>query len=93
MKLEEQIKVMKHFADGGEIENSVVSGDHWDTCPDPIWNWYTIKYRIKVDKPTKLYEVIICDRSGHHLSNRLKTQAEIDNSVQRLIKTGREFEI
>lgn len=46
--IREQIKVMEHFANGGEVEckNSV----GWGVCDDPLWDWRNFDYRIK-EKP------------------------------------------
>lgn len=47
----EKIKVMQHWADGGDIEWCHRSGERWATIPnsgiDPNWNWTDINYRIK----------------------------------------------
>lgn len=43
--LDEQIEVMMHFRDGGEIEYNY-NGD-WKPCVKPYWNWVDIEHRIK----------------------------------------------
>lgn len=48
MELKEMIKVMQHFADGGEIE--VYKNDRWIIGVNPIWDWDTFDYRIKEQK-------------------------------------------
>ena len=44
--IDEMIKVMEHFKNGGEIE---VSSDklHWFLEKCPKWNWGNVDYRIK----------------------------------------------
>ena len=48
MKLKEMIKVMQHYADGGEVE--VYKNDRWTIGVNPIWDWDTFDYRIKEQK-------------------------------------------
>lgn len=42
------IKVMQHYADGGDIE--VYKNDRWTIGVNPIWDWDTFNYRIKEQK-------------------------------------------
>lgn len=44
--IEEQIKVMQHFADGGEVESIDIYGK-WYRSITPSWNWGVKNYRIK----------------------------------------------
>ena len=47
MELKEMIKVMQHYADGGEVEyKSQFNGD-WIECLVPVWDWVNNVYRIK----------------------------------------------
>ena len=50
MKTEEMIKVMQHFADGGEVEYAEIGFDEWKIANKPCWNWSDYKYRIKEPK-------------------------------------------
>lgn len=44
----EAIKVMQHYADGGEVEASGGDGWHRFISPGaPSWNWVDFEYRIK----------------------------------------------
>ena len=45
--IQEQIEVMQHFLNGGEVENN--RNGVWFDCKNPVWNWNT-NYRIK-EKP------------------------------------------
>ena len=51
MELCEMIKVMQHYADGGEVENKEKHSDDakW-ILACPVWNWYSFEYRIKPEK-------------------------------------------
>ena len=47
MDLKEQIKVMQHYADGGEIESRPKIGDYlWRVAEEPFWDWSRCDYRI-----------------------------------------------
>ena len=52
MKLEEMIKVMQHYADGGEVENKDKESNKWFKAYTPDWNWLKYDYRIKKEKIT-----------------------------------------
>lgn len=45
--VQEKIKVMEHYANGGEIETTYNNGTSWVTVENPAWNWVTCDYRIK----------------------------------------------
>lgn len=46
-KLENQIEVMQHFLNGGEVEATYRKEMEWSTTDSPSWDWYNFKYRIK----------------------------------------------
>ncbi len=52
MELSEMIKVMQHYADGGEVECSTKGKGLWNTLSNSThyWNWQTMDYRIKEQK-------------------------------------------
>ena len=52
--LNETIKVMQHFRDGGEVEARHISGMTWGICRDPDWNFALFEYRIKPEKKKRL---------------------------------------
>ena len=45
--IEQQIAVMQHFADGGEVEYTHSGLTHYHTCTTPTWDWSYIDFRIK----------------------------------------------
>ena len=55
--IEEQIKVMQHYANGGKVENK--RNGIWYNCEYPVWNWNT-DYRIKEEKKTITIEKWLC---------------------------------
>jgi hypothetical protein len=58
--LQEQIEVMQHFADGGNIERRCFDGT-WVDIEDPDWSWDKSVYRIKVevDPYAELKEAVV----------------------------------
>ena len=58
MELKEMIKVMQHYADGGDVE--VYKNDRWTIGVNPIWDWDTFDYRIKEQKQKVTIEKWLC---------------------------------
>lgn len=52
--IQEQIEVMQHYANGGDIE--IFSIDHWVDAIEPGWNWNHCDYRIKEQKKAVIIE-------------------------------------
>lgn len=50
MELKEMIKIMQHFADGGEVEYSNRESNIWSRASTPVWDWTEFNYRIKEQK-------------------------------------------
>ena len=52
MELCKMIKVMQHYADGGEVEFELQDDnrDKWTLASNPSWDWQTWTYRIKEQK-------------------------------------------
>ncbi len=48
--LKEQIEIMTHYLNGGEIEYSNRESNIWSRSSNPIWNWSDYTYRIKEQK-------------------------------------------
>ncbi len=46
MNIKDQIAVMQHFADGGEVEERYFLQE-WRDSICPVWNWTGYEYRIK----------------------------------------------
>ena len=52
----DMIKVMQHYADGGEVEACIKNGKLWHDCNYPEWNWNSMDYRIKEQKQKVIIE-------------------------------------
>ena len=48
--LKEQIEIMTHYLNGGEIECSIKRQHNWKTFSSYYWNWQKMDYRIKEPK-------------------------------------------
>lgn len=63
--LEEQIKVMQHYANGGEVEINIIkdNNNEWyiKTNKDLPFNWADKDYRIKEEKKTVTIEKWLCE--------------------------------
>ena len=64
MELKEMIKVMQHYADGGEIEASKKHAQIWVGASLPCWDWDTFDYRIKEEKQKVTIEKWLCEYVG-----------------------------
>ncbi len=64
--IQEQIKVMQHFANGAEIEFVEHEKLDWTYTEKPVWNWKKCDYRIKEQMKTITIEKWLCeyDRCG-----------------------------
>ena len=48
--LKEQIEIMTHYLNGGEIECSIKRQHNWKSYSSYYWNWQKMDYRIKEPK-------------------------------------------
>ena len=48
--LKEQIEIMTHYLNGGEIECVEKGNDNWEIATKPLWNFDDFDYRIKEEK-------------------------------------------
>ena len=48
--LKEQIEIMTHYLNGGEIECSIKRQHDWKSYSSYYWNWQKMDYRIKEQK-------------------------------------------
>ena len=62
--LKEQIEIMTHYLNGGEVECTDVGGDWWRVLDDPQWNWDGYDYRIKEQKQKVTIEKWLCEYVG-----------------------------
>ena len=66
--LKEQIEIMTHYLNGGEIECVEKGNDNWEIVTKPLWNFDDFEYRIKEPKQKVTIEKWLCrDRQGDFL--------------------------
>ena len=63
--LKEQIEIMTHYLNGGEVECVEKGNDNWEIVTKPLWNWDDFEYRIKKPKQKVTIEKWLCsDKQG-----------------------------
>ena len=63
--LKEQIEIMTHYLNGGEVECVEKGNDNWEIVTKPLWDWDTYDYRIKDEKQKVTIEKWLCrDKTG-----------------------------
>ena len=63
--LKEQIEIMTHYLNGGEIECVEKGNDNWEIVTKPLWNFDDFEYRIKEPKKKVTIEKWLCsDKQG-----------------------------
>jgi hypothetical protein len=70
--VKEQIEVMRHYANGGEIECKVRmdASVSWEKVTPPLWNWCDFDYRIKPKEPRVIYCIEFDDGTLAMLANK-----------------------
>ena len=62
--LKEQIEIMTHYLNGGEIECVEKGNDNWEIVTKPLWNFDDFEYRIKEQKQKVTIEKWLCEYVG-----------------------------
>ena len=62
--INEMVKVMQHYASGGEVEFKD-SFREWRIATTPMWDWTCFDYRIKEEKKTVIIEKWLCKNKLH----------------------------
>ena len=62
--LKEQIEIMTHYLNGGEVECVEKLNDNWEIVTKPLWNFDDFEYRIKEPKPKVTIEKWLCEYVG-----------------------------
>ena len=63
--LKEQIEIMTHYLNGGEVECVEKGNDNWEIVTKPLWNFDDFEYRIKEPKQKVTIEKWLCsDKQG-----------------------------
>ena len=89
--LKEQIEIMTHYLNGGEIECVEKGNDNWEIATKPLWNWDTYTYRIKEQKQKVTIEKWLC-RDYHGNFIVIETTG-IDEYYYKQIKLIESYEV
>ena len=66
--LKEQIEIMTHYLNGGEVECVEKGNDNWEIVTKPLWNFDDFEYRKKEPKQKVTIEKWLCqDKQGDYL--------------------------
>ena len=66
--LKEQIEIMTHYLNGGEVKCVEKGNDNWEIVTKPLWNWERFNYRIKPEKQKVTIEKwLFRDKQGDFL--------------------------
>lgn len=58
--LKEQIEIMTHYLNGGEVECVEKGNDNWEIVTNPLWDWFDCDYRIEEPKQKVTIEKWLC---------------------------------
>ena len=61
--LKEQIEIMTHYLNGGEVECVEKGNDNWEIVTKPLWNFDDFDYRIAHSKQKVTIEKWLCQGS------------------------------
>ena len=89
--LKEQIEIMTHYLNGGEIECVEKGNDNWEIVTKPLWNWSDYNYRIKESKQKVTIEKWLC-RDYHGNFIVIETTG-IDEYYYKKVKLIKSYEV
>ena len=92
--LKEQIEIMTHYLNGGEVECSIKEENNWINFSSYCWNWETRDYRIKeprqkvaiekwlmqstIDKEYRIFETSLVDKVVNFKKVKLIESYEVE---------------
>ena len=92
--LKEQIEIMTHYLNGGEVECVEKGNDNWEIVTKPLWNWDDCEYRIKepkrkviiekwlmqntIDKEYRIFETSLVDKVVNFKKVKLIESYEVE---------------
>ena len=89
--LKEQIEIMTHYLNGGEIECVEKGNDNCEIVTKPLWNWDEFDYRIKEPKQKLTIEKWLC-RDYHEKFIVIET-TDIDEYYYKKVKFIESYEV
>ena len=92
--LKEQIEIMTHYLNGGDVECVEKGNDNWEIVTKPLWNFDDFEYRIKepkekvtietwlmqdpIDKEYRVIETSLVDKIVHFKKIKLIESYEVE---------------
>ena len=92
--LKEQIEIMTHYLNGGEVECVEKGNDNWEIVTKPLWNFDDFEYRIKesegkvtiekwlmqstIDKEYRIFETSLVDKVVNFKKIKLIKSYEVE---------------
>ena len=89
--LKEQIEIMTHYLNGGEVECVEKGNDNWEIVTKPLWNFDDFEYRIKEPKQKVIIEKWLC-RDYHGNFIVIETTG-IDEYYYKKVKLIKSYEV
>ena len=89
--LKEQIEIMTHYLNGGEIECSIKRQHDWKSYSSYYWNWQKMDYRIKEPKQKVTIEKWLCQ--DYHGNFIVIETTGIDEYYYKQIKLIESYEV
>ena len=89
--LKEQIEIMTHYLNGGEVECVEKVNDNWEIATKPLWNFDDFEYRIKEPKQKVTIEKWLC-RDYHGNFIVIETTG-IDEYYYKKVKLIKSYEV
>ena len=89
--LKEQIEIMTHYLNGGEVECVEKGNDNWEIVTKPLWNFDDFEYRIKEPKQKVTIEKWLC--KDYHGNFIVIETTGIDEYYYKKVKLIKSYEV
>ena len=89
--LKEQIEIMTHYLNGGEVECVEKGNDNWEIATKPLWNFDDFEYRIKEPKQKVTIEKWLC--RDYHGNFIVIETTDIDEYYYKKVKLIKSYEV
>ena len=93
--LKEQIEVMTHFLNGGEVEaiTKNVQDSSWVKAPFPCWDWNKYDYSIKEEKQKITIEKWLCLDKADIKTNRFYILEATKEYLEKYVKDDEKIKL
>ena len=91
--LKEQIEIMTHYLNGGEVECVEKGNDNWEIVTKPLWNFDDFEYRIKEPKQKITIEKWLLKDNNGDFFIREVDKKHIEYAFRNKVKLIESYEI